>query len=134
LCSKPYRDEVLASATVATCSTDIIVAVAKTPEMFAVVLGHLASDELIKFSDQCSTGTKIPRVSWGDLARYAVVLPPAPGGGGLHGRHPAARAADDRRDPHESKALAATRDALLPGLLSGELRVGEIEKVVGRVA
>jgi hypothetical protein len=35
---------------------------------------------------------------------------------------------------HESKALAATRDALLPGLLSGELRVGEIEKVVGRVA
>jgi len=31
----------------------------------------------------------------------------------------------------ESKSLAATRDALLPKLLSGEIRVKEAEKLVG---
>jgi type I restriction enzyme S subunit len=34
----------------------------------------------------------------------------------------------------ESHSLAALRDALLPKLISGELRVGDAEKAIGRTA
>lgn len=34
----------------------------------------------------------------------------------------------------ESKTLAALRDALLPKLLSGEIRIKQAEKIVGEVA
>jgi type I restriction enzyme S subunit len=35
---------------------------------------------------------------------------------------------------HESRTLAALRDALLPKLISGELRVKDAEKFIGRVS
>jgi type I restriction enzyme S subunit len=35
---------------------------------------------------------------------------------------------------HESRTLAALRDALLPKVLSGELRVPEAERTAGRYA
>jgi len=38
------------------------------------------------------------------------------------------------RDDFESRALAAIRDALLPKMLSGELRVPDAERIVGRHA
>jgi type I restriction enzyme S subunit len=35
---------------------------------------------------------------------------------------------------HESRTLAALRDALLPKLLSGEIRVADAERIAGRYA
>ena len=35
-----------------------------------------------------------------------------------------------RSNHEQSQTLSATRDALLPKLLSGEVRVGEAEKIV----
>ena len=38
-----------------------------------------------------------------------------------------------RQNTDESKTLAASRDALLPKLLSGELRVRDADRAVGKV-
>ena len=35
---------------------------------------------------------------------------------------------------HESRTLAALRDTLLPGLISGELRTGDAESLVSSVS
>jgi hypothetical protein len=39
----------------------------------------------------------------------------------------------DWRQSRESRTLAALRDALLPKLISGELRVKNIEEMIGRI-
>jgi len=36
-----------------------------------------------------------------------------------------------RANEHESRTLAETRDALLPKLMSGEIRVAQAEKLAG---
>ena len=75
----------------------------------------------------------MPRASWADLARYEVALPHEAEAGEL----------TDMVQPlvdqiianiHESRTLAALRDALLPKLLSGEVRVEDAEKRVKGVA
>ena len=92
------------------------------PSWFGFVLGHASSVELVNHTDAASTGTKMPRTNWQDIARYEVALPPE------------ALAAEFSEliqpligriiaNIHESRTLAALRDALLPKLLSGELRV-----------
>ncbi len=69
-----------------------------------------------------STGTKNARANWNDIARFEVALPQ---------ESLAAEFSDTIRpmidriiaNIHESRTLAELRDALLPKLLSGELRV-----------
>ena len=99
-------------------------------EWFGFVLGHVSSDAFVEHTNAGSTGTKMPRTSWDEMARYAVVLPP-----------PAlAEAFTKQIQPaieriiasiHESRTLAALRDTLLPKLISGEVRVGDVERFVG---
>jgi type I restriction enzyme S subunit len=102
------------------CSTDILVVKPQNPRWGGYVLGHLCSDELVNHVSAASTGTKMPRANWKDIARYEVMLPPE------------ARAADFTEtiaplcermldNIHEARALAATRDTLLPKLMSGGL-------------
>jgi hypothetical protein len=92
-----------------------------------VVLGQGSNVELVDRTDASSTGTKMPRTNWNDIARFEFALPPA------------SRAAEfaaminpmiDRiiANIHESQTLAEWRDSLLPKLLSGELSTtGRIE-------
>ena len=87
-----------------------------------VVLVHISSAELVNDTSAASTGTKMPRTNWQDIARFQVTLPPA-------------LLTDDSTENirplldriisniHESRALAALRGALLPKLPSGELRL-----------
>ncbi len=65
------------------------------------------------------------------MARYEIVLPP----------EPVAEAFSKLVQPsvdriiasiHQSRTLVALRDALLPKLISGELRVSNAEQLVGR--
>jgi len=126
---RPYFHKVGVAPLAGVCSTDIIVALPKEPEMFGLVLGHLSSDEVINYSDQCSTGTKMPRVSWSDLAKFPVVLPAAP----VAGRYTnivGPMISKIVTAIHESRTLAALRDALLPKLLSGEVHVRDAEVAV----
>jgi hypothetical protein len=93
-----------------------------TGEYRHIVLGHVSNVELVNHTNAASTGTKVPRVNWNDIARFEVARPPEP---------VAAEFTDlirpmiDRiiANVHESRTLAELRDALLPKLLSGELRV-----------
>lgn len=123
---RPYFHKVGVAPVDGVCSTDIVVVAPQEPHWFAFVLGLVSSDEFVEFTNAGSTGTKMPRTSWADMARYELVKPPTP----------IAKAFTDRMRPsverisagiHESRSLAALRDALLPKLISGELRVKDAE-------
>lgn len=119
---RPYFHKVGVAPVDGVCSTDILVVRPKVPEWFGFVLGHVSSVELVNHTNAASTGTKMPRANWNDIARFEVALPP---------ESVAAEFTDlirpmiDRiiANIHESRTLAELRDALLPKLLSGELRV-----------
>ncbi|MGO9585784.1 MAG: restriction endonuclease subunit S [Limisphaerales bacterium] len=119
---RPYFHKVGVAPLDGVCSTDILVVRPKTPEWFGFVLGHVSSAELVNHTDAASTGTKMPRTNWNDIARFEVALPPET----LAAEFTATiRPMIDRiiANIHESRTLAELRDALLPKLLSGKLRV-----------
>lgn len=78
-------------------------------------------------------GSAQPNASAQVLASARLVVPPA----AVAGRYLELVAAGDRKryqNDHQSSDLAALRAALLPKLLSGEIRGGKAEKEVGRHA
>jgi type I restriction enzyme S subunit len=128
---RPYFRKVGVAVTDGVCSTDILVIAPTTPEWFGFVLGHISSGELISVVDAASTGTKMPRANWDEIARFEVALPPLP----------LARAFNDIISPMihqiqanilEARTLAALRDALLPKLMSGAMRVDRAKEVEPR--
>lgn len=118
---RPYFHKVGVAPVDGVCSTDILVVRPKSPEWFGFVLGHVSSTELVNHTNAASTGTKMPRASWNDIARFEVALPPESVAAEFTGL---IRPMIDRiiANIHESRTLAELRDALLPKLLSGELR------------
>ena len=120
---RPYFHKVGVAATGGVCSTDILVIAPKQSKWFAFTLGHASSDEFIRYTDAGSSGTKMPRTNWADMARYEIVIP--------HDSVAAeftkiVRPLVEAIRSHilQNQTLAALRDALLPNLLSGEIRVG----------
>jgi type I restriction enzyme S subunit len=119
---RPYFHKVGVAPVDGVCSTDIVVVVPQSDSWFSFTLGHVSSTEFVDCTDAGSTGTRMPRTNWTDMARYELVLPP----------ESVAEAYTQRVQPavdliiagtHESRTLAALRDTLLPKLISGELRV-----------
>lgn len=116
---RPYFHKVGVAPLDGVCSTDILVVTPTKPAWFGFVLGHISSVELVNHTNAASTGTKMPRTSWQEIARYEVALPPETF---------AAKFSELIQPPigriianiHESRTLAALRDALLPKMLSGE--------------
>ena len=118
---RPYFHKVGVAPLDGVCSTDILVVRPKTSEWFGFVLGHVSSVELVNHTDAASTGTKMPRTNWNDIARFEVALPPE----SLAAEFTATiRPMIDRiiANIHESRTLAELRDALLPKLPFGENR------------
>jgi type I restriction enzyme S subunit len=123
---RPYFHKVGVAPFDGVCSTDILVVAPKSPEWFGFLLGHLSSDELIQFTDLASTGTKMPRTNWSDISSFKVALPPKPIAATFK-RSIQLMLDRIHANLHESRTLAPLRDTVLPKLLSGELRVGELE-------
>ncbi len=73
----------------------------------------------------------MPRTNWDDLARFQVPLP-EPGIARQFNIIIRPMVSRLHAGIHESRTLAALRDALLPKLISGELRVPDAERIVGR--
>lgn len=128
---RPYFHKVGVAPTSGVCSTDILVIVPKEECWFGFVLGYVSSTEFINYTDASSTGTKMPRTNWHDMARYRIPLP----------SKPLAEVFNVFVLPvieqiivniHQSRTLAAIRNALLPKLISGQLRVPDAERIVGR--
>jgi type I restriction enzyme S subunit len=125
---RPYFHKVGVAPLDGVCSTDILVIAPKNERWFGFVLGHVSSDEFVAHTDAHSAGTKMPRTNWSDMARFEVALP----------TEPVAVTFDRYIRPlteaiignlFESRTLAAIRDASLPKLLSGEIRIRDAEKV-----
>lgn len=111
------------------CSTDILVLRPKPGFSVALALAVLTSEEVLGPAIAASSGTKMPRISWDYIAALPVRVPSASG----------CNEFADLVDPMiqvamtsvlENVTLQNTRDALLPELLSGRLRVKDAEKIV----
>lgn len=128
---RPYFHKVGIAPINGICSTDILVVVPKQPIWYGLLLSHLSSEEFVGHADATSTGTKMPRTNWVNMARYQIAIPPDDIG----------KSFTEKIEPmiksiysniHQSRILAAIRDALLPKLLSGEIRVKDAELLIGR--
>ena len=129
---RPYFHKVGVAPINGACSTDIAVIASKSTEWSAFVLACVSSTEFVSYTNQGSTGTKMPRTNWTMMGDYRTCLPILP----------AVRAFQNAMQPvleqiianvHESRTLAGMRDALLPKLISGEMQVRDAEKIVGVV-
>lgn len=119
---RPYFKKVGIAPVAGVCSTDILVIRPKNPRDLGLITCVGASDALIDSLSASSTGTRMPRASWNDLASWPVpkmteaeLVALADDVSPLIARLEALT--------FESKRLAALRDALLPELLSGSIRV-----------
>ncbi|WP_188235766.1 restriction endonuclease subunit S [Sphingopyxis sp. LK2115] len=127
---RPYFHKVGIAPVDGICSTDIVVLNSRKREAAAFVLACISQDEFVAFTDRTSDGTKMPRTSWGRMERYSLCIP----------NQAVLKSFNECIEPmlerivaniHESRTLAATRDLLLPKLMSGEIRVRDAEKLVG---
>ena len=128
---RPYFHKVGIAPVNGVCSTDIVAIASKTKEWAAFVLACVSSVEFVSYTNQASTGTKMPRTNWTTMGDYRMCLPTAP----------VARSFQNTVQPalerivaniHESRTIAALCDALLPKLISGELRVKDATLVQSR--
>ena len=119
---RPYFHKVGTAPVDGVCSTDVVVIVSKATEWSAFALACVSSVKFVSYTNQASTGTKMPRTSWKIMGDYRMCLPTSP----------VARAFQNVAHPilehiianiHESRTLASLRDTLLPKLVSGEVRV-----------
>lgn len=86
-----------------------------------------ASAELVEYASALADGTRMPRTNWHDLAKYEAVLPPT-AAAAVFSRHTTPLVQSIQENIRKSRTLAAIRDALLPKLISGELRVKDSGK------
>jgi type I restriction enzyme S subunit len=126
---RPYFHKVVTSPHRGVCSTDILVLTPKDPKLAGIALAAVASDSVVRDVTSASEGTRMPRTNWKDLASVEV---PWPGSGEALTFSADVSAVRDGVESRlaENRYLAATRDALLPQLMSGKLRVKDAEKVL----
>lgn len=129
---RPYFHKVGVAPVDGVCSTDIVVIAPKLPIWFGFVLAHASSDAFVEYTNAGSTGTKMPRTSWTEMARYLIVLPHEDVAAAFN-HHIQAASEEIIAKIHESKSLAQLRDTLLPKLISGELRLPDAERLLGEV-
>ncbi len=122
---RPYFHKIGVAPLRGVCSTDIVVISPVSDAWFGFVLGHASSSEFVDYTDATSTGTKMPRTKWTDMSLYQIPLP-SQKLAEVFNR--SIQPAIDRMvaSIHESRALAALRDTLLPKLMSGEVRIKDI--------
>ena len=130
---RPYFHKVGVAPVNGVCSTDIVVLTARMPELSAFVLACVSSPEFVSYTNQTSTGTKMPRTSWRSMSRYEACRPAEPT---VEAFQRVAGPMLERivASIHESRTLGALRDALLPKLVSGEMPVRNAERLVGAIA
>jgi type I restriction enzyme S subunit len=121
---RPYFHKVGVAPLDGVCSTDIVVLTPRKGQWFGFVLEHASSAAFVEHANAGSTGTKMPRTSWSEMARYNLVTPP----------EKVAEAFTNKIRPmidkiianvHQSRTLVSLRDTLLPRLISGKIDVSK---------
>ena len=125
---RPYFHKVVPAFTDGICSTDILVLRPKSAVHSAAALLTASLDACVEYATQYSTGTRMPRANWKDLAKFPIamsvdLLP-------LFARQADTKLKLIARNVEQSRTLAELRDLLLPKLLSGEIRVKDAEKAM----
>jgi len=125
---RPYFHKVGIAPDDGVCSTDILVIVPTFEAWYGLTLFHISSKEFIDYTTAASTGTRMPRTNWDTMSKYPIVIP-----------DPKVAEAFScflrplldtiQNNIWQSRTLAALRDALLPKLISGELRTKELHHV-----
>ena len=119
---RPYFKKVGVAPIAGRCSTEILVPRPKDSRHYGTLLGYVSSQQFIDHCIAVSKGTKMPRAEWKDAASFPIAVPPAD------------LAAELTELAHtlfaqivgltrESRALEATKQHLLPRMVSGRLRV-----------
>jgi len=119
---RPYFHKVGPAPLEGVCSTDILVIQPIGEKSGGFLLPILSSEHFVNFVSGISEGVGLPRTKWEHFKLYKIALPPVE-----------IREKFDllvnpmlqiiQSSIHESKALEHARDALLPRLMSGELKV-----------
>lgn len=122
---RPYFHKVAVAPVNGVASSDAIVIRAKKPIWYSLVLATVSSDAFVAEATQSANGTKMPRANWNVLLGYKVPIPSPtvlkkfndflPGVVGFIGT-----------TTLKNRNLRATRDLLLPKLISGELDVSSL--------
>lgn len=97
----------------------------------------LISDPRFRFHvEAVKTGTSIPHISGGQIKAYDFIRPPKGDNRLFHRFEELVSPIGQQMDTNieQTLTLAALRDALLPKLLSGELRLQEAERIVDRTS
>ena len=129
---RPYFHKVGVSIQDGVCSTDILVIIPKYLEWFSLTLAYVSSDEFVDYTNMASDGTRMPRTNWQVMGQYPIVIPSIEVTKAFNNEILLTVQAI-RSNIFQSKTLASIRDALLPKLLSGEIRVQDAETVVEAV-
>ena len=121
---RPYFHKVAIAPFDGYCSTDILVLRAENPLHSPLVAAAANSDAVVQQAVNSSNGTRMPRAKWTDIEGCPIPDPDAPAT--LEFIEFAATLIQDATARlEENKALAKTRDELLPLLMSGKITVRE---------
>lgn len=126
---RPYFKKVGVAPVSGVCSTDILVIRPRLPEFLPFIAVIASSDALIDSISASATGTRMPRASWKEIATWPV--PQIPDETLTVLLHPANQLmAFLETLSLQNLKLAQLRDALLPELMSGRMRVDEAGRLV----
>jgi len=119
---RPYFHKVGSAPLEGVCSTDILVIQPIDEKLGGFLLPILSSEHFVNFVSGISEGVGLPRTKWEHFKLYKIALPP------VEIREKFVSLVDPmlqiiESSIHESKGLEHARDALLPRLMSGELKV-----------
>ena len=123
---RPYFHKVVVAPFDGVCSTDILVCQAKKAAYYGFVAMQLFSTTLIEYAERLSNGAKMPRVGWKDITAYPAVIP-SEAIASEYTKTIKPLLARMQANVHEAQTLATLRDTLLPRLISGQLRLNEID-------
>ena len=121
---RPYFHKVGIAPVNGVCSTDILVITPKSPSWYAFVVFQLSSSELINFTTATSTGTKMPRTNWSDIASFEVSLPPTKI---VEKFNEIFKPMASRMQANimQSNTLIKIRNSLIPNLMTGKIDLSD---------
>lgn len=130
---RPYFHKVVFAPFDGVCSSDAIVVRSRAQKLVGLVLSVASSDRFVAKAVATSNGTKMPRANWAVLSRTPVLLPPD---ALLNTFNQSVVSAAQLAAllNRANTQLAASRDLLLPRLISGELSVAVAERELEAVA
>jgi type I restriction enzyme S subunit len=119
---RPYFQKVGVAPVDGVTNVSVFVIRPKAPSDSALVAASCASPEAARFATRVAKGTKMPVVAWEDFAKLPV--PVADDNSRARFQATVEPLLDKLAfNVREMRALADLRDALLPGLIAGDIRL-----------